>query len=89
MPEKSSPIGRWKRLLWRILLGAVAMVALIMLVVNPELAALGFLFDPIVLDVAIMLLGTQLLLFHGQIRAFSTATCSNVVRRLKAVRLRR
>jgi xanthine/uracil permease len=89
MPEKSSPIGRWKRLLWRILLGAVAMVALIMLVVNPELAALGFLFDPIVLDVAIMLLGTQLLLFNGQIRAFSTVTCSNVVRRLKAVRLRR
>ena len=89
MPEKSSPKGRWKRLSWRTLLGVVATVALVILVVNPELAALGFLFDPIVLDVAIVFLGTQVLLFNGQIRAFVTATRSSIVRRLKAVRLRR
>lgn len=89
MPEKSSPLGRWKRLSWRTLLGVVAAVALIILVVNPELAALGFLFDPVLLDVAIVLFGTQLLLFNGQIRSFFAATCSSVMRRLKAVRLRR
>jgi len=89
MPEKSSPMDRWKRLRWRILLGVVATVALVMLVLNPELAALGFLFDPIVLDIAILFLGTQLLLFHGQIRTFLTATYSSIVRRLKAVRQRR
>lgn len=89
MPEKSSPVGRWRRLLWRTLLGVAAAVALVILVVNPELAALGFLFDPMLLDVAIVLFGTQLLLFNGQIRSFFAATCSSVVRRLKAVRPRR
>ena len=55
MPEKSFPVGRWKRQLWRTLLSVAAAVALVILVVNPELAALGFLFDPMLLDVAIVL----------------------------------
>lgn len=89
MPEKSSPVGRWRRLSWRTLLSVAAAVALVILVVNPELAALGFLFDPMLLDVAIVLFGTQLALFNGQIRSFFAVTCSSVVRRLKAVRPRR
>jgi hypothetical protein len=89
MPEKSFPAGRWKRRWWRTLLGVVAAVALVMLVMNPELAALGFLFDPIVLDVAIMFLGTQLLLFNGHIRTFLIATYSSVIHGLKAIGRRR
>jgi hypothetical protein len=67
----------------------VAAGALVLLVVNPELAALGFLFDPILLDVAIVFFSTQLILFNGQIRSFLTAGFSSVVRRLKTVRLKR
>lgn len=89
MPEKSSPAGRPKRRWWRALLGVVAALALVVLVMNPELAALGFLFDPILLDVALVLFGTQLVLFNGQIRTFLTAICSSAMRRLKAIRLRR
>lgn len=89
MPEKTAPTGRWKRLWWRTLLSAVATAALVMLVMFPELAALGFLFDPVLLDVAVMLLGTQLLLFRSQIRDFLIATYSSVMRRLKTYRPRR
>ena len=71
------------------MLGVTATVALIILVVSPELAALGFLFDPMLLDVAIVFFGAQILLFNGQIRSFFAATCSSVVRRLKSVRTRR
>ena len=70
------------------MLGVVAAVALVMLVMNPELAALSFLFDPIVLDVAIVFLGTQILLFNGQIRSFFVATCSRIMSRLRTVRLK-
>lgn len=89
MPDKAFAVSSWKRLWWRTFLGVVATVALVMLVMNPELAALGFLFDPIVLDVAIIFFGSQLLLFHGQIRTFLTATYASVLGRLKALRLRR
>ena len=89
MPADLPAIGRPKRLWWRTLLGVVAAVALVMLVMNPELAALSFLFDPIVLDVAIVFLGTQLLLFNGQIRSFFVATCSRIMNRLRTVRLKR
>lgn len=71
------------------MLGVVVALAVAILVLNPELAALGFLFDPVMLDVAILLFGTQLLLFNGQIRAFLTARYSIVVRRLKAIGRRR
>jgi hypothetical protein len=53
-----------------------ATVVATILVLNPELAFLGFLLDPVMLDVAILLLGTQLLLFNGQIRVFLAATYS-------------
>lgn len=89
MPEKSSPVGRAKRRWWRTLLGVIAAVALVVLVVNPELAALGFLFDPILLDMALVIFGTQLVLFNGQLRTFLTATGSSAMHRLKAIRLRR
>ena len=78
-----------KRKWWRALLGVVAAVALVILVMNPELAALGFLFDPIMLDVAILFFGTQALLFSSQIRTFLITTYSGLVRRLKTLRLRR
>lgn len=89
MPANLPEIGRPKRRWWRILLGVVAAVALVMLVMNPELAALSFLFDPIVLDVAIVFLGTQLLLFNGQIRSLFAATCSRIMCHLRAARLKR
>lgn len=89
MPEKSLPVGRRKRRWWRVLLAVIAMLALLMLVMNPELAALGFLFDPIVLDVALVFLGAQLLQFNGQIRSFFAATGSSALRRWNAFRLRR
>ena len=89
MPEDLSALGKLKRRWWKALLGAVAAVALIMLVMNPELSALSFLFDPIVLDVAIVFLGTQLLLFNGQIRSIFATICSNLARRFKALRLKR
>jgi protein-S-isoprenylcysteine O-methyltransferase Ste14 len=87
MQDKSATVRR-KRKWWRAVLGVVAAVALVILVMNPELAALGFLFDPIMLDVAILLFGMQMLLFSGQIRTFITATCSSIVRHLKTLRLR-
>jgi hypothetical protein len=71
------------------LLGVVAAGALFLLVVNPELAAFGFLFDPILLDVAIAFFSTQLILFNGQIRSFLTAGLSTVVGRFKTGRLKR
>ncbi len=89
MPEGSSPVSRRKRSWWRIFLGVVTTVAVVMLVMNPELAALGFLFDPVLLDVAIVFFGSQLLLFNSQVRTFLTATCSSVARRFEALRLRR
>ncbi|MEO6926313.1 MAG: hypothetical protein ABI129_06545 [Rhodanobacter sp.] len=84
MPETSAPKRKW----WRLLLGVVAAAALVMLVMNPELAALSFLFDPIVLDVAIVFLGTQLLLFNGQIRSLFAAAHSRIMDRLRAIRLK-
>ena len=87
MQDKSTTVRR-KRKWWRALLGVVAAVALVLLVMNPELAALGFLFDPIMLDVAILFFGTQMLLFSGQIRAFLTTAYSGIVRRLKTLRPR-
>ena len=50
---------------------------------------LGFLLDPLILDVAILLLGAQLLLFNGQIRAFLVSAYSGITCRLSAFRLRR
>ena len=89
MPQKPSLAETRKRPWWRILLGVVVTGALVVLVVNPELAALGFLFDPILLDVAIVFFSTQLILFNGQIRSFLTAGFSSLGRRLKTVRLKR
>jgi len=89
MLEKTSPAGRWNRPWWRTLLGVVVAVVVTILVLNPELAFLGFLLDPVMLDVAILLLGTQLLLLNGQIRTFLVGTYSGIARRLSAVRLRR
>lgn len=89
MPEKASSAARPKRSWWRMLLGVVAAVALVLLIVNPELAALGFLFDPVLLGAALVLFGTQLMLLNGHIRPFFSATCSGVVRRLNARRLKR
>ena len=84
MPEELSAVGRLKRRSWRTLLVAVAAVALVVLVLFPELAALSFLFDPVLLDVAIMFFGTQLLLFKGQIWPFFDATYSKIVHFFKA-----
>ncbi len=89
MPENPSPLARLKRRWWRALLGVVAAAALVMLVMNPELAAMSFLFDPVLLDVAIVFLSTQMLLFNSQIRAFFAATWSRLNRRFMAVRLKR
>ena len=89
MPGKAVRGRRGKRLWWRALLGIVAALALVMLVLSPELAALGFLFDPIVLDVAIIFFGTQLLLFSDQVRLLLSATRSGVARGWKALRLKR
>jgi hypothetical protein len=86
MPDKSVQPGKRKRLWWRALLGLVAAVALVILVVNPELAAIGFLFDPIVLDVAILFFGTQIVLFRDQIRLFLITTGSGISRCWKALR---
>ena len=89
MPEESSAVGRLKRRSWRVLLFAVVAVSLVVLVSFPELAALGFLFDPVLLDVAIMFFGTQLVIFNGQIRSFFGATYSRIVHCFKTVRLKR
>jgi hypothetical protein len=58
-------------------------IALIVLVVNPERAALSFLFDPIILDVAILFFGTQMLLFNGQLRPLLGGMGSNILQRFK------
>lgn len=89
MPEKAYFAARPKRSWWRMLLGVIAAVALILLIVNPELAAMGFLFDPVLLDVALVFFGTQLMFFNGQVRLFFSAAGSSIVRRLKASTLRR
>jgi hypothetical protein len=89
MLEKTSPVGRWRRPWWRKLLGVVIAVVVAVTILNPELAFLGFLLDPLILDVAILLLGAQLLLFNGQIRAFLVSTYSGITRHLSAVGLRR
>lgn len=84
-PSTASPNRKW----WRLLLGAVTAVALVLLFVSPELAALGFLFDPALLDVALLLFGTQLMLFNGHIQALLSATWSGLARRLKGRSTRR
>jgi len=87
MLEKTPPAGRWNRPWWRTLLGVVVVAVVTILVLNPELAFLGFLLDPVMLDVAILLLGAQLILFNGQVRTFLVGTYSGVARHLSAVRL--
>lgn len=81
-------IGHLKQRWFQTLLLAIAAVALLVLVVNPELAALSFLFDPIMLDVAIVFFGTQLLLFNGQIRVLLAALSTNILRLFKRPRLK-
>lgn len=57
-------------------------------VLNPELAFLGFLLDPLILDVAILLLGAQFLLLNSQIRTFLVSTYLRITRRLSGLRLK-
>ncbi|MGP1664688.1 MAG: hypothetical protein ACTS5I_01985 [Rhodanobacter sp.] len=89
MPKTLSQASRLKHRVGRVLLGATAAVALVILVVNPELAALSFLFDPVLLDVAILFFGTQILLFDGQIRSFFSTARANIAHYFKAIRSRR
>ena len=89
MLEKYSSTSGSKRSWWRKALGAVIVVAVAITILNPEMAFLGFLLDPLILDVAILLLGAQLLLFSGHIRAFFVSTYSGITRRLSAVKRRR
>jgi hypothetical protein len=89
MLEKISPAGRWRRPGLRTLLGVVVVMVVAILVLNPELAFLGFLLDPVMLDVAILLFGTQILLLNGQIRTFLVTTYLGIARRLSVFRLRR
>lgn len=88
MEEPSTVPGK-KRLWWRIFLGVISALALVILVTTPELAALGFLFDPILLDVAILFFGTQFLLFGSQIRAFLSSAYTKLALGLKALGPRR
>lgn len=80
--------GGWKRPWWRKLLGVLIAVLVVITVLNPELAFLGFLLDPLILDVAILLLGAQLLLLNSQIRAFLISTYLSITRRASAVGLK-
>lgn len=89
MPKKPAAVTRFKRRGWRVLLGAVAMVAVLVLVMVPELAALGFLFDPILLDVAIMLFATQFVMFRGQIKSLLATAGSVLMRGLRTLKLKR
>lgn len=86
MQEELSPEGRLTQRWRRALLTIAATIAIVILVMTPELVALSFLFDPVLLDVALLFFGTQLLLFHGQIRSFFAATSASIVRRLKRIR---
>lgn len=87
MPDNSA-VRQQNRLWWRIFLGLISALALVVLVTTPELAALGFLFDPILLDVAILFFGTQFLLFGSQIRTFLTSAYSAAARGLKSLKPR-
>ena len=89
MPEELSREGRLKQRWRRALLVIAATMAIVILVMTPELAALSFLFDPVLLDVALLFFGTQLLLFHRQIGSFFAATSASIARRFKAIRSKR
>ena len=80
--------GRWKQPWWRVVIGALIAVAATLLIMNPELAVLGFLLDPLILDVAILLLGAQLLLFNRQIQAFCVSTYLGIMHRWYAFKLK-
>lgn len=82
---KLSPDGKWHRPWWRMLIGLLIAVAATVFIMNPELAFLSFLLDPLILDVAILLLGARLLLFNGQIRVFVVSTYSGIRRRLSVL----
>ena len=89
MREKTSSASRWSRPWWPKLIGVVIAVMVLVTILNPELAFLGFLLDPLILDVAILLLGAQLLSFNRQIMTFFVATYSGITRRLSVFRLKR
>ena len=71
------------------LLAVAATLAIVLLVMTPELAALSFLFDPVLLDVAILFFGTQILLFNGQIRSFFATTSASIARRIRTISAKR
>ncbi|WEN16578.1 hypothetical protein PY254_07910 [Rhodanobacter sp. AS-Z3] len=71
------------------MLAVTATFAIVILITTPELAALSFLFDPVLLDVALLFFGTQLLLFHGQRRSFFAVTRANIMRCFKPIGSRR
>ena len=80
MLGKMSPDGKWRRPWWRVLAGVVITVAATIFIMIPELTLLGFLVDPLILDVAILLFGTQLFLSSAQIRAFFVSTNAGIGR---------
>ena len=53
MLENNSSASGERRSWWRKLLGVVIAVAVVITILNPEMAFLGFLLDPLILDVAI------------------------------------
>jgi hypothetical protein len=64
-------------------LSAIAVVIVLLMVLNPDVAAFGFLLDAAVLDVFILLLTIQLQLYKDQLFALIAATRSHMKKRFK------
>jgi hypothetical protein len=87
--QRNSSTSGWKRSWWRKLISVLVVVAVVLTIMSPELAFLGFLLDPLILDVSLLLFGAQLLLFSGHIKAFVVSAYLGMRRRLPVFRLRR
>ncbi|MBB6184808.1 hypothetical protein [Oleiagrimonas soli] len=73
---------------WRKLLVPVALAVLALVVLSPEFAFLGVFLDAAVVDVLMMMLGMQLLLFRDQWLALARNAWTATARRWRSLRRR-
>ena len=71
----SAPGKQW----WQQLLGVIAFLAAIVIIINPEFVALGFLGDTAFFDLLVLLLSLQLQMVGAQVRSFLVARFSRTV----------
>jgi len=75
--RKSRPSAHGKQW-WQKLLGVIAFILAILIIINPEFLALGFLGDTAFFDLLVLLLSLQLQMVGAHVRSFFIARCSRM-----------